>query len=388
MTLGEKLAALRRDKGLTQEELAEMLAVSHQSVSRWERNAALPETAKLLALRALYGCSLDELFGLAAPGEASQAVRTSAIPGKTFQPEPRSVIPGASCLLENPAAAKGGVSMLYASVQAASSASYGVYHGEHATLVLTAYFCQAFLRLSDHELLCVMHHPTQGPVAVVEGLGKGWAAHAVWCYRTAPTASFHMNAQTEEEAAACRALLTDRDGDMLSFQGTALTYRMADGRTFPLQLAEAIDMAYFRQTVSPGDYTTLPDRMRAWNRCCLFHMDEQGVHANLSLPVHNFCFNLTSGGDVYCRAGLNGYTEKGWAMLSTACLRPGESRMLPNNLDALTPFQPLEDAFVPHACAFPEDGGWYWSIKDANDDVIHLHGCGGDTYAIYRPRSC
>ncbi len=367
MTLGEKLAALRRAKGLTQEELAEILAVSHQSVSRWERNAALPETAKLLALRDLYGCSLDELFGLMVP-EA---------------PQTPAVIPGASCLSENPAAGKGGASMLYTGVQAAS---YGVYHGENATLVLTADFCQAFLRLSDQELLCVMHHPTQGPVAVVKGIGVDWYAHAVWCYRPAQTSSFHVNAQKEEEAADCRALLTDRDGDTLTFEGTSLTYRMADGRTFPLQLAEAIDMAYFRQTVAPGDYTTLTERMRAWNRYCHFHMDDQGVHANLSTPRHNFCFNLSSG-DLYCRAGLNGYTEKGWAMLSTACLRLSESRMLLSNLDALRPFQPMENAFVPHACAFPEDGGWYWSIKDANDDVIHLHGCGGDTYAIYRPRS-
>lgn len=379
MTLGEKLSALRRARGLTQEELAEQLMVSHQSVSRWERDAALPETAKLLALRALYGCSLDELFGLLAPGSASKSACQAA-----FRAQPPAVIPGASCLLEHPAAGKGGVSMLYTEV---SPQRYGVYHGQHATLLLTADYCQAFLRLSGRELLCVLHHPTQGPVAVVEGLGQGWDAHAVWCYRPGQAASLRTSAQTEEEAASRRALLTDRAGDTLSFQGTTAAYRLADGRTFPLQLAETIHMAYFRQTVAPGDYTTLPDRMRAWNRYCHFHVDDQGVHANLSTPVHSFCFNLSSGGEIYCRAGLNGYTEKGWAMLSTACLRGGESRMLPDNLDALRPFQPMESAFVPHACAFPEDGGWYWSIMDANDDVIHLHGCGGDTYAIYRPRS-
>lgn len=50
MTTGEKLAALRREKGLTQEQLAEALNVSRQSVSRWEMDAAFPETDKLIRL--------------------------------------------------------------------------------------------------------------------------------------------------------------------------------------------------------------------------------------------------------------------------------------------------------------------------------------------------
>lgn len=43
MTTGEKLALLRKKKGMTQEELAEALQVSRQSVSRWEMDAAFPE---------------------------------------------------------------------------------------------------------------------------------------------------------------------------------------------------------------------------------------------------------------------------------------------------------------------------------------------------------
>ncbi|MBE6632958.1 MAG: helix-turn-helix transcriptional regulator [Ruminococcaceae bacterium] len=63
MTFGEKLAALRRQHNHTQEQLAELLGVSRQSVSRWESNATYPETEKLLRIGELYGCSLDELFG-------------------------------------------------------------------------------------------------------------------------------------------------------------------------------------------------------------------------------------------------------------------------------------------------------------------------------------
>lgn len=62
MTTGEKLALLRKKKGVTQEALAEILEVSRQSVSRWEMDAAFPETDKLIKLSKLYECSIDFLL--------------------------------------------------------------------------------------------------------------------------------------------------------------------------------------------------------------------------------------------------------------------------------------------------------------------------------------
>lgn len=62
MTTGEKIAALRRANSLTQEQLAGTLSVSRQSVSRWERDAALPDVEKLLVLSRLLGCSVDFLL--------------------------------------------------------------------------------------------------------------------------------------------------------------------------------------------------------------------------------------------------------------------------------------------------------------------------------------
>ncbi len=62
MTTGEKIAALRRKKGITQEELSEILTVSRQSVSRWEQDAAFPETEKLIRLSRLLECSIDYLL--------------------------------------------------------------------------------------------------------------------------------------------------------------------------------------------------------------------------------------------------------------------------------------------------------------------------------------
>lgn len=62
MTTGEKLALLRKKKGMTQEELSETLQVSRQSVSRWEMDATFPETDKLIKLSKLFDCSIDFLL--------------------------------------------------------------------------------------------------------------------------------------------------------------------------------------------------------------------------------------------------------------------------------------------------------------------------------------
>lgn len=61
MTLGQMIQHLRREKGLLQDELAETLGVSRQSVSKWETDAAVPELDKLLRLSELFGVTLDEL---------------------------------------------------------------------------------------------------------------------------------------------------------------------------------------------------------------------------------------------------------------------------------------------------------------------------------------
>ena len=62
MTTGEKIAALRKRKEITQDALAESLKVSRQSVSRWEMDAAFPETEKLIKLSKLLDCSIDFLL--------------------------------------------------------------------------------------------------------------------------------------------------------------------------------------------------------------------------------------------------------------------------------------------------------------------------------------
>lgn len=62
MTLGEKLSILRKENNYTQEQLADILSVSRQSVSKWESNIAYPETDKLIRLSTLFNVAIDDLI--------------------------------------------------------------------------------------------------------------------------------------------------------------------------------------------------------------------------------------------------------------------------------------------------------------------------------------
>lgn len=62
MTLGEKIIKLRSSLNISQEELAEKLNVSRQSISKWEMNQALPQVDKILTLCELFEITTDELL--------------------------------------------------------------------------------------------------------------------------------------------------------------------------------------------------------------------------------------------------------------------------------------------------------------------------------------
>ncbi len=84
MTFGEKLAKLRKEKNLTQEQLADILKVSRQSVSKWESDLAYPETDKLISLANLFDCSTDYLLkdDCAAKSENHTQKAVSELPTK------------------------------------------------------------------------------------------------------------------------------------------------------------------------------------------------------------------------------------------------------------------------------------------------------------------
>ncbi len=73
LEIANRLLALRREHGYSQEELAYKLGVSRQAVSKWERAESSPDTDNLLALARLYGVSLDALLLHTPAGEAAQA---------------------------------------------------------------------------------------------------------------------------------------------------------------------------------------------------------------------------------------------------------------------------------------------------------------------------
>ena len=62
MNLGENLFNLRKEKGLSQEEVAEKLNVTRQTVSKWETNQSTPDFDKIIPICELYGITTDELL--------------------------------------------------------------------------------------------------------------------------------------------------------------------------------------------------------------------------------------------------------------------------------------------------------------------------------------
>lgn len=75
---GEFLYALRKEKGMTQSELAAALGVTNKAVSKWETGDAMPETAQLLPISRIFGVSVDELLAGKRADKTSDADRTES----------------------------------------------------------------------------------------------------------------------------------------------------------------------------------------------------------------------------------------------------------------------------------------------------------------------
>ena len=61
--IGANIARLRREHNMKQDELAEMLDVTPQAVSKWENGASMPDIALLPKLANIFGVTIDDLFG-------------------------------------------------------------------------------------------------------------------------------------------------------------------------------------------------------------------------------------------------------------------------------------------------------------------------------------
>ena len=62
LSIGNKIKALRRERGITQEQLAESIGISFQAVSKWENDISLPAITLVPALASYFNISIDELF--------------------------------------------------------------------------------------------------------------------------------------------------------------------------------------------------------------------------------------------------------------------------------------------------------------------------------------
>ena len=76
MKFEKKLMALRKKRGMSQEELADQLRVSRQAVSRWELGATQPDAPNLLKLSDLFGVSIDWLLREGDMAEETQQAQT------------------------------------------------------------------------------------------------------------------------------------------------------------------------------------------------------------------------------------------------------------------------------------------------------------------------
>lgn len=94
MNLSEKLSFLRKEKGLSQENLADEMNVSRQAVSKWESGNVMPSLDNLIYLSKLYGVTIDSLI------DDSQDLPSESAPP---EPVPAEPLPPESPRMEHPA---------------------------------------------------------------------------------------------------------------------------------------------------------------------------------------------------------------------------------------------------------------------------------------------
>lgn len=259
---------------------------------------------------------------------------------------------------------------------------FGIWCGSDATVAVAEDFSIAFLRIRKDVIASILRHRSYGTVGAVYGLGVNHDARAVYCIKNPESGKlFYNEADGREylERHSEDSFTMDADGSM--------TYRMYDGTEFGLMLAEEIHMEDFRSETPVDPDLPVAGRMALWNVMQYFEFRDGYFTVGINTQKYSVYYSISMDDKfVYCRVGQNGYCEKGWAMLSTTCIRQNECRMIEDNLQTLQEYRPMEECFVADACAFPSDGGWYWSLKEVTDDVIYLNGCGDVTYEIHRKR--
>ena len=74
--MGEIISTLRKEKGMTQKDIADKLGITDKAVSKWERDVAFPDTATIPKLAEILGVSVEDLLqAKAAPVPATSSVQ-------------------------------------------------------------------------------------------------------------------------------------------------------------------------------------------------------------------------------------------------------------------------------------------------------------------------
>ncbi len=106
MSFAENLKQIRKERGLSQEELADMLEVSRQTISKWELGEGYPEVEKLLRLSGCFNISLDTLMSAEIVGESS--TKGSGLSGSIVIFSPHENVVARCCKVMSSQEMKGG----------------------------------------------------------------------------------------------------------------------------------------------------------------------------------------------------------------------------------------------------------------------------------------
>ena len=91
MTLGEKIASTRKEKGMTQEMLAEQLGVTRQAVARWETGLSVPDAGMLVRIAGALDTTVNDLLGEEEPEQGRDlAAELEALNRQLAEREERS----------------------------------------------------------------------------------------------------------------------------------------------------------------------------------------------------------------------------------------------------------------------------------------------------------
>ena len=84
MTFAEKLKSIRKQAGMSQEQLAEKLGVSRQAVTKWETDAGIPDIENMMAISVLFEISIDELLSNEKGQKSRQTIFMRALRSMTL----------------------------------------------------------------------------------------------------------------------------------------------------------------------------------------------------------------------------------------------------------------------------------------------------------------